>query len=189
MSLSIVWTCFYLIWIGSEVYIGISTRTRHSSGNVRDRGTMRMLWIVLFSSITAGIWYGQVQGTNLPASMHWLRLASLIVLIGGLGLRWLSVISLGKAFSSNVAIHETQRVKKTGLYRWMRHPSYTGLLICIFAIGLHTRNWISFLVIVAPCTAALLYRIHVEEIALREHFGPEYSDYCSVTKRLIPGIY
>ncbi len=88
-----------------------------------------------------------------------------------------------------MAIHATQRVLKTGLYRWMRHPSYTGLLLCIFAVGLHTRNWISFLIVVVPCTAALLYRIHVEEIALREHFGQEYIEYSEVTRRLIPGVY
>ena len=78
---------------------------------------------------------------------------------------------------------------KTGLYRWMRHPSYTGLLLCMLAVGLHTRNWISLLVIVSPTTAALLYRIHVEEIALRDHFGQEYLDYSRETKRLVPGVY
>jgi protein-S-isoprenylcysteine O-methyltransferase Ste14 len=78
---------------------------------------------------------------------------------------------------------------KTGLYRWMRHPSYTGLILIFLAAGLHTHNWISFLIITIPTTAALLYRIHVEEIALREHFGEEYIAYSRETRRLIPGIY
>jgi protein-S-isoprenylcysteine O-methyltransferase Ste14 len=38
-------------------------------------------------------------------------------------------------------------------------------------------------------TAALMYRIHVEERALTEAFGNEYVDYSRVTKRLLPGIY
>jgi protein-S-isoprenylcysteine O-methyltransferase Ste14 len=38
-------------------------------------------------------------------------------------------------------------------------------------------------------TAALLYRIHVEEIALTGAFGEDYVEYSRVTKRLIPGIY
>ena len=59
----------------------------------------------------------------------------------------------------------------------------------LLAVGLHPRNWISLLVIFIPPTAALLYRIHVEEIALREHFGQEYIDYSRQTSRLIPGIY
>jgi protein-S-isoprenylcysteine O-methyltransferase Ste14 len=38
-------------------------------------------------------------------------------------------------------------------------------------------------------TAALLYRIHVEEMALTEAFGDDYVDYCRTTRRLVPGIY
>lgn len=189
MSLSIVWLVCYCVWVGSEIFIGIATRTRKSSGNVRDRGTIILLWVVLFTSITAGVWFSDAKGTNLPGGAHWLKPASLFVLLAGLTLRWWAIVSLGKSFSSNVAIHATQRVLKTGLYRWMRHPSYTGLLLCIFAVALHTRNWISFLIIIFPCFAAVLYRIHVEEAALRDHFGPEYAEYSRRTKRLVPGVY
>ena len=189
MSLAALWYSFYGLWVGSEVWIGIATRTRHSTGNVRDRGTMRLLWIVLFTTITAGIWISETMESNLPGGAPWLEVAALLVLIGGLALRWSAIASLGKSFSSNVAIHATQKVLKTGLYRWMRHPSYTGLMLCIFAVALHTRNWISMLVIVPPCFAAVSYRIYVEEIALREHFGEEYVAYSRETKRLVPGLY
>jgi protein-S-isoprenylcysteine O-methyltransferase Ste14 len=43
-------------------------------------------------------------------------------------------------------------------------------------------------VVILP-TAALLYRIHVEEMALTEAFGPQYLEYSRTTKRLFPGIY
>jgi len=183
------------LWFGSEVFIAIATRTRHSTGNVRDRGTLVLLWVVIFSSITAGMWISEANGpnvslgANVPGGAYWLKLATLVILISGLALRWIAVISLGKSFSSNVAIHETQTVRKTGLYRWMRHPSYTGLLLCLFAVGAHTRNWISLLVIFIPTLGALLYRIQVEEVALREAFGQEYVVYSQKTSRLIPGIY
>jgi protein-S-isoprenylcysteine O-methyltransferase Ste14 len=194
MSLSIFWQIFYFSWFASEIYIAIATRTRRGTGNVRDRGTMLLLWVVIFTAIFCGSWIGEAQGPNVPPGpivfgAPWMKFASLLVLIFGLGLRWIAVLSLGKSFSSNVAIHAKQRVHKTGLYRWMRHPSYTGLLLCILAIGLHTRNWISLLVIFIAPTVALLYRIHIEEIALREHFGQEYIDYSRQTSRLIPGIY
>jgi protein-S-isoprenylcysteine O-methyltransferase Ste14 len=44
------------------------------------------------------------------------------------------------------------------------------------------------LAVVAP-TAALLYRIGVEEAALRAAFGEEYLAYTRETKRLIPGLF
>ena len=182
MPLSTLWKVFFYGWFASEVYIAIVTRTRRGAGKIRDRGTLLLLWVVIFSAFTCGIWISETQGPNLPSGpiifgASWLGFASLLVLVIGLVLRWVAVVSLGKSFSSNVAIHSTQKVLKTGLYYWMRHPSYTGLLLCIVAVGLHQRNWISLLVIFVPPAAALLYRIHVEELALREHFGQEYVDY------------
>ena len=187
--LSILWPVFFYAWLASEIYIAIATRTRHGSGKVRDRGTMLLLWVVIFSSITLGSWFAETHDSNLPGGTVWVKPAALVILVAGLALRWAAVLTLGKSFSSNVAVHATQKIMRTGPYRWMRHPSYTGLLLCIFAVALRTRNWISLLVIFVPITAALIYRIHIEEIVLHEHFGEEYSGYCRETKRLIPGVY
>ncbi|MGB7553586.1 MAG: isoprenylcysteine carboxylmethyltransferase family protein [Candidatus Korobacteraceae bacterium] len=101
-----------------------------------------------------------------------------------------AIITLGRSFSTNVAIHATQTVHKTGLFRWVRHPSYAGMLLIFAAIGVSQRNWVSLVAIMlAFPTAALIYRIHVEEIALTEAFGEDYAEYSKVTKRLLPGIY
>jgi protein-S-isoprenylcysteine O-methyltransferase Ste14 len=44
-------------------------------------------------------------------------------------------------------------------------------------------------VVLLPITAAMLYRIHVEEVALVDAFGAEYENYRKATSRLIPGLY
>jgi protein-S-isoprenylcysteine O-methyltransferase Ste14 len=101
----------------------------------------------------------------------------------------MAIFTLGRSFSANVAIHATQTVHKTGLFRFVRHPSYSGLVIIFAAVGLHTRNWMGLAIILIPTAIALLYRIHVEEAVLTQAFGQEYLDYSRCTKRLIPGIY
>jgi protein-S-isoprenylcysteine O-methyltransferase Ste14 len=123
------------------------------------------------------------------AGARWLRPLSDALMIVGLAVRWTAILTLGKAFSSNVAIQESQTVQRSGLYGIVRHPSYLGMLIIFLAIGVHWRNLLGLAVVMIPTTAALLYRIHVEEIALRDAFGAEYADYSKSTKRLIPGIY
>jgi len=55
--------------------------------------------------------------------------------------------------------------------------------------GRGSRNWMSFAVVLLPTTAALLYRIHVEEAALNQALGDEYAAYSRVTKRLVPGVF
>jgi protein-S-isoprenylcysteine O-methyltransferase Ste14 len=187
--ISTLWTWLYWIWVGSEVMIAVATRTRRSSGNVRDRGSMLLLWIVIFTSITACEWVRYAVHASMFGGAHWLQSAALAMLVLGLAIRWTAIVTLGKSFSANVAIRESQKVHRTGLYRFVRHPSYLGLLLVFLAVGLDARNWISLILAVVPTTLALFYRIHVEEKALRDAFGEEYAAYSRETKRLVPGVF
>jgi protein-S-isoprenylcysteine O-methyltransferase Ste14 len=176
-------------WLAFEVLVVLLTRTRRGEGKITDRGSMLLLWVAIGVSITAATWIGESRPRDFLAHTSWVRSAALAILLAGFLLRLTAILSLGKAFSVNVAIRSEQRVMKTGLYAWMRHPSYTGMLLMFLAIGIGERNWISLAIMMVIPTAALLYRIHVEEAALREHFGEEYVGYSRETKRLVPGIY
>ena len=189
MTLSLLWQILYWIWFASEVFIGIATRTKRSSGNVRDRGSLLILWVVITSAMTASIWHAEVSPKNMFGGAYWPKNIALAVLAAALAIRWTAVLTLGKSFSSNVAIQESQKVKKDGLYRFIRHPSYLGLLLVFLAVGLHSRNWLSLALALVPTTAALLYRMHIEEAALRSAFGDDYLAYARHTKRLLPGLY
>jgi protein-S-isoprenylcysteine O-methyltransferase Ste14 len=119
----------------------------------------------------------------------WLLGVSLLLLVIGLVIRWTAIFTLGRFFTTRVAIHDDHRLVRTGLFRLVRHPSYTGLLLLFLGMALSFGNWLSFFVIVVPFLAALLYRIQVEESSLVEVLGQEYVDYRRSTKRLLPGIF
>jgi len=104
-------------------------------------------------------------------------------------LRIFAIRQLKQFFTVNVEIQSGHRLIQDGLYSRMRHPSYTGALLMFFAISLCYYNWISILVIVVPITAAFLYRINVEEMALVDNFGQGYKEYSGKVKRLIPFVY
>ena len=184
-----LWSYLVWGWVASEIFLGFATRTRRGDGVVKDRGSMLLLWVTITLAMTAGGFIRAALGANIYAHMPGITEAAIVVLITGLVIRWTAILSLGKAFSVNVAIRTTQKVYQGGLYRWMRHPSYTGMMLAFLAIAVQYQNWICSLVTLLPITAALLYRIHVEEIALNEAFGAEYASYSQRTKRLIPGIY
>ena len=189
MTLSLFWQLLFYGWLASEILVGIVTRTKRSGGKVQDRGSLLILWIVITASITACQWISEATRPNILGGAHALKTAGVIVMLVALAIRWTAIFTLGKSFSSNVAIQDSQQITRTGLYRFVRHPSYLGLALVFLAIGLHSRNWISLAVVILPTTAALLYRIHVEEAALMKAFGDDYSAYSKATKRLIPGVY
>ena len=189
MSLLTVFGVLYWVWVASEVLLILVTRTTRKSGEVKDRGSLLVLWAVIFVSIWVGFWYGASHAHTIFAGAAWVRRLALGVLAVGVAVRWTAIVTLGRSFSVNVAIHAKQTVQKTGLFRMVRHPSYSGLLLVFLAVGLWTRNWVALAIFVVPPMLALLYRMNVEERALREAFGTEYEEYSQETKRLIPGVY
>lgn len=192
IALKIFWW-LYWAWVASELVIAITTRTKTSTGLTRDRGSQTILWIVIITCATLCFRIAYSHPPDIfpsdPHARHILRGIAVLVLILGLAIRWTAILSLGRAFSANVAIRESQQLRTIGLYRIVRHPSYLGLELVFLAIALASLNWLAAAIILIPTTGAVLYRIYVEEISLRAAFGQQYADYSAKTKRLIPGIY
>src|SRR5829696_9535621 len=61
----------------------------------------------------------------------------------GLSSPSLSVLTLGRSFSTFIQVDADQAVVTRGPYRWVRHPSYTGLLLIALGFGLGVGNWLS----------------------------------------------
>ena len=189
MQASTMWTWLFRAWVASEILVAVGTRTWGRTGEVRDRGTQLLLWVVIIVSLTVGGWAQHALPGQMFGGAHWLKAAGVLLLAVGLAVRWTAIFQLGRAFSANVAIRATQKLKDSGLYRYVRHPSYLGMLLIFLGIGIDSRNWISLAIVMIFPTLALLYRIRVEESALLEAFGEEYTAYRRTTKRLIPFVY
>ncbi|MGH9357130.1 MAG: methyltransferase family protein, partial [Terriglobia bacterium] len=188
MSLEVLWEVLLYGWVAGEVVIAIATRSRGSQGKVQDQGTQLLIWVVIVLSFWAKNRVGFAR-TDIHLSHEALRIAGFVLIVGGLAVRIIAIVTLGRSFSANVAIHHSQTVQRQGLYSFVRHPSYLGMEIIFVAVGLHSHNWAALGIIVILPTLAVLYRIHVEEAALLGAFGTGYADYMRSTKRLIPGVY
>jgi len=88
-----------------------------------------------------------------------------------------------------VRVHPGQTVVERGPYRWVRHPSYSGLLIFFVGLGLALSDWLSVVVLAVLPAAGLLVRIRSEERALLGALGEEYRRYAATRRRLFPGIW
>jgi protein-S-isoprenylcysteine O-methyltransferase Ste14 len=122
-------------------------------------------------------------GSNLIATL------GISLLVTGVAIRWTAIYTLGTYFTGTVVIKDDHRLIRTGLYRHLRHPAYTGALIAHLGLGLSFLNWFSLALSILPFLVAAMYRIHVEEQALAEAFGEEYRAYSQETKRLVPKLY
>ena len=172
----------------SEILLAILKRADKSSSINADKGSLWLLWGTIIIVITADSFCNWHPFMELPFSGTECQAIALGLLLVGLAIRWFSILSLGKMFTVNVAIQSDHVLYQQGFYKFVRHPSYTGLLIAFLGLAIDHGTWIDVAIIMIPITAALFYRILKEEEALIGKFGKQYEEYAARTKRLIPGI-
>ena len=186
MSLSLQLGLVYLI---SELVLTVTRRSRSRTGTKQDRSTLRVLWMVIMASVTAGIY---VAGNWLAAALPYGRMfafAGVALFVAGLLLRWWAIITLGRFFTVDVTIEKDHELVERGPFRVVRHPSYTGVLLAFVGFALSLRNWAALIIMVLPIFAAFIHRMNVEEDALARALGSRYADYMRRTKRLVPFVY
>src|SRR5207248_8016459 len=102
-------------------------------------------------------------------------LGLIITAIGGF-VRVATVFELGHRFSIFVALQPNHRLKTDGFYRFVRHPSYFGMLLTMAGWALVVRSSIVLLLTAAMCVP-IAARIHAEEDFLVRDFGKQYRAY------------
>lgn len=78
-------------------------------------------------------------------------------------------------------------LQTTGLYRFMRHPIYTGVLLAVLGMVLRSGSWLH--VAIGIATVAFFDRKAAwEEAQLRAHY-PGYAEYAAKTAKFIPNLW
>jgi len=119
-------------------------------------------------------------------AIRWLGVG---VCLLGICLRLIPVFELGRRFSGFVAIQPDHQLKTDGLYRFIRHPSYLGLLITAFGWALAFRCVLPGLAFTAINLIAIVARMNSEERLLVDQFGEQFRAYKKRTWRLVPWVY
>jgi protein-S-isoprenylcysteine O-methyltransferase Ste14 len=177
-----------VVWLGSEIVLSQMKHSGQSSSR-HDKSSLRILWTVITISIFAGVWLGRSRVGSILTGTDIMPFLGIVIIVSGLAVRWAAILTLRKYFTVDVAISKDHKVIMTGLYRHIRHPAYLGSLISFLGLAVSFSNWLASLVMFLPIAGAFIYRIRVEERALDAFFGEAYRQYCSSTKRLIPGVF
>jgi len=185
-----------LIFFASEVLLTLTRRSRSKTGTKQDRSTLGMIWVVIALSIAAGIfvassallWTAGLWMFELPPGPA-VAVAAVVLFATGLLLRWWAIVTLGRFFTVDVTIERDHELVERGPFRWVRHPSYTGVLLAFVGWSLTLWNWVAMAVVLVPICVAFVRRMKVEEEALTQALGERYAEYMKRTKRLVPWVY
>ena len=122
--------------------------------------------------------------SNIP--FYFVLLADLVILFGYLIIFY---VFRQNSFASRVVeVEDNQTVISSGLYSFVRHPMYVGMLVMFIPAPVALGSWWGVLPMVA-LPIPLVLRILNEESVLKREL-PGYPEYCQKTKyRLIPYIW
>ncbi|MFQ6115110.1 MAG: methyltransferase family protein [bacterium] len=101
---------------------------------------------------------------------------------------WVSMIGLLLIALGWRQIYKAEELVTTGLYRFIRHPQYTGIFLFTFGWILHWPSVIT-LVLWPILVAAYVWLARHEEKAVIEEFGDAYRQYARRTPRFFPKIF
>jgi protein-S-isoprenylcysteine O-methyltransferase Ste14 len=115
--------------------------------------------------------------------------AGLACLAAGLWLFHRAHADLGTNWSVSLEVREEHRLITSGVYRRVRHPMYTALLLYSVGQALVIPNWVAGPSYLVPFGILLAFRVGAEERMMLDQFGDQYATYMSRTKRLVPGVW
>jgi protein-S-isoprenylcysteine O-methyltransferase Ste14 len=138
--------------------------------------------------LNAPVWFRD------PLAWHqlvsWLLLCLSLVPLA-LGLRQLRRARRAKQERPEAGLLEfeqTAELVTTGVYRYIRHPMYSSLLLLAWGVFWKAPSWLGA-TLAAVATGCLLATARAEERENCRFFGPAYADYMQRTRMFIPFLF
>jgi protein-S-isoprenylcysteine O-methyltransferase Ste14 len=126
-------------------------------------------------------------GRFVPVS-PWVICLGVAVEACGLFLAIWSRRHLGRHWSGEITIKREHELVRSGPYRLLRHPIYTGILGMYVGTTIIMGTWLG---VIGLAIVLLAYwrKIRLEETNLRAAFGAEYDSYRCQTWALMPWLF
>jgi len=114
-------------------------------------------------------------------------ITGIVFTIAGLAFSAWARYHLGRYWSSMVMIKVGHQLIRTGPYRIVRNPIYTGIFVAFVGAAVAIGELLAFAALLIGI-ASIWVKIKAEEEVLTEKFGEEYLQYKRNVKALIPFI-
>ena len=177
-ALWIAWGLYW--WLAS---FGVKPAVRRESVASRMAHILPMIigaWMLIVPALPGHVLSGRI----LPQSAWWPALGVVVLAAGLLFTVWARRV-LGGNWSGTVTLKAGHELVRSGPYRYVRHPIYTGLLLgyvgCALAVG-EWRGVVACLIV----AAGFWRKLKLEERWMIETFGDGYRRYRGETAALIP---
>jgi|SRR5579863_942531 len=178
-----IWLVFGVVWI----LWAIRTKPVERRESLSTRLPYALVTVagayVMFGGRVPGEW---LHAVLFPPTRR-TEVAGLIITAAGIGFAIWARAYLGGNWSGAVSVKVGHELVRTGPYRWVRHPIYSGLIVALLGTAL-VIGQVRGLVAVLLFYAGFKIKSRIEERVMRGVFGAQYDDYSRTTGAILPRL-
>lgn len=177
------WFLFVVYWVATARNVKRTKEVKAGLGYAK-----WIVFIVAFLLLSPRGLSRRFGATTLLPHSDILMAAGVLFSIAGVVIAIAARRKLAGNWSSMVVLKEDHELITTGLYGYVRHPIYSGILLIALgaAVVNGTVTAIGFFVVVL---AFMAYKASLEEQLLTKHFSQDYPAYKARVKRIIPFLW
>jgi protein-S-isoprenylcysteine O-methyltransferase Ste14 len=158
---------------------------------LKSHGFFRFLsWecIVWLLASNYSFWFDNPFSVKQIISWVLLIVAAYVVLAGVIKLKKAGKASSERQDKELYKFEKTTELVDTGIYKYIRHPLYSSLLILTW--GIYFKNTTTTLLLISIISSiCLYYTARIEEDENTAFFGEKYPEYMKRSKMFIPFIW
>jgi protein-S-isoprenylcysteine O-methyltransferase Ste14 len=178
-----LWVAWIAIWI---TWAFQSKRTQQREGLDSRLSYTILGWAagyLMFSAKGVPGWWN----SDIFAYRMWIGQCGVAITALGFAITFWARAILGGNWSSSVTIKVGHELVRTGPYRWVRHPIYTGMIVAMTGTALARDEWRGVAAIVLLWLSFTVKRLK-EEAFMRQTFGAQYDEYSRTTGAIFPAL-
>ncbi len=137
---------------------------------------LQFILFILFISVPSGI-----------AATFFLQLVAFLLTVSGIIIVAIALMNLGNNLTPFPTPKKDGTLITSGIYKWIRHPVYTGILLSVFGIALYSLNLPRLIIFMLLCFL-FFYKARYEETLLKDQF-PEYPNYAGKAGMFLPKFF
>lgn len=176
-----LWLLFGLYWLITALK---RKRTKRRETILQRFGYVLPLWAALFLLAAREAHYGLLGARFVPDSLVIGWIGALLT-GAGIGMALWARWHLGANWSANVTLKEGHELIRTGPYRAIRHPIYTGLLLALLGTAVSIGE-VRALVAVGVAWISFYIKARREESFLAQEFGAGFTEHLQHTGMFLP---
>jgi protein-S-isoprenylcysteine O-methyltransferase Ste14 len=180
---SYFWCLLAVVWL--VMFFGMKKSKKLEGWG--ERAQHELLLFFAFWLLFEGWWHGGWLDYRVVPHVFEVWTMGLALTAVGVGISVWARLSLGSNWSGVVTLKKDHQLVRTGLYRWIRHPIYTGILLAMVGTAMIAANLRACLAVVLALVT-LYFKARREERFLREEFGASFEEHSRRTGMFLPRL-